>query len=108
MPAAVWASRCCLRARIPRIEWSFPMSAQVLRDAVPASPALSSSARSPSSEQPYPRLHEVERVAARLAGQVLQTPVWRWQTGVIARRFGPRTEVWLKLELFQHTGSFKL
>ncbi|MBX3621679.1 MAG: pyridoxal-phosphate dependent enzyme [Rhizobacter sp.] len=82
------------------------MSALVLRDAAPASP------RTPSSElareHPYPRLHEVERVAARLAGQVLQTPVWRWQTGVIARRFDPRTEVWLKLELFQHTGSFKL
>jgi threonine dehydratase len=64
--------------------------------------------RSPVPEHPFPRLHEVERVAARLAGQVLQTPVWRWQTGVVARELDPRTEVWLKLELFQHTGSFKL
>lgn len=56
----------------------------------------------------YPRLHEVERVALRLAGQIMPTPVWRWQTGVVARRFNPLTEVWLKLELFQQTGSFKL
>ncbi len=56
----------------------------------------------------FPRLHEVERVARRLAGRVLTTPVWRWQTGEIARRFAPLTEVWLKLEVFQQTGSFKL
>ena len=56
----------------------------------------------------YPRLHEIERTAARLAGQILQTPVWRWQTGVVARALNPQTEVWLKLELFQRTGSFKL
>lgn len=56
----------------------------------------------------YPRLHDIEHTAARLAGHILQTPVWRWQTGVVARSLDPRTEVWLKLELFQHTGSFKL
>lgn len=70
--------------------------------------AASSSPAAPAAEHPYPRLHEVERVAARLAGRVLQTPVWRWQTGVVQRELDPHTEVWLKLELFQHTGSFKL
>jgi threonine dehydratase len=75
---------------------------------VPSPRPSSASSASPSTDSPYPRLHEVERVAARLAGQVMQTPVWRWQTGVIGRCFDPRTEVWLKLELFQHTGSFKL
>lgn len=82
------------------------MSALVQDDA-PApvsSPRLSSA----KGELPYPRLHEVERVAVRLAGQIMPTPVWRWQTGVIARSFNPLTEVWLKLELFQQTGSFKL
>lgn len=33
--------------------------------------------------------------------------MWRWQTGVVDR-LSPQTEVWLKLELFQRTGSFKL
>jgi threonine dehydratase len=56
----------------------------------------------------YPRLHDIEHTAQRLAGQILQTPVWHWQTGVVAKTLSPRTEVWLKLELFQRTGSFKL
>jgi len=61
----------------------------------------------PGAESPYPLLHDVEAAAGRLAGQVLQTPVWRWQTGAV-NRLSPQTEVWLKLELFQRTGSFKL
>jgi len=60
------------------------------------------------SSHPYPLLSEVRELSRRLAGRVLQTPVWRWQTGVVERLFGPSTEVWLKLELLQHTGSFKL
>ncbi|HEY0817724.1 MAG TPA: pyridoxal-phosphate dependent enzyme [Rhizobacter sp.] len=73
-----------------------------------AAAPVSSSRSSAKAELPYPRLHEVERVAMQLAGRILPTPVWRWQTGVVARRFNPLTEVWLKLELFQQTGSFKL
>ena len=61
----------------------------------------------PGAESPYPLLQDIEVAAERLAGQVLQTPVWRWQTGA-ASRLSPQTEVWLKLELFQRTGSFKL
>ncbi len=56
----------------------------------------------------FPALQAIERTAARLSGQVLHTPVWRWQTGVVERLLAPQTEVWLKLELFQCTGSFKL
>lgn len=56
----------------------------------------------------YPSLHDVWQTAARLGGRVLETPVWRWQTGVVQERLAPSTEVWLKLELFQRTGSFKL
>ena len=59
------------------------------------------------AESPYPLLQDIEGAAGRLAGKVLQTPVWRWQTG-IASQLSPQTEVWLKLELFQRTGSFKL
>ena len=57
---------------------------------------------------PYPTLDQLRRTADRLRGKVLETPVWRWQTGIIERALDPSTEVWLKLELFQRTGTFKL
>ena len=56
---------------------------------------------------PYPSLDQIRDTAARLHGKILHTPVWRWQTGVIEEQF-PSTEIWLKLELFQKTGTFKL
>ena len=55
----------------------------------------------------YPSLAQIRDTAERLNGKILHTPVWRWQTGVIEEQF-PSTEVWLKLELFQKTGTFKL
>jgi threonine dehydratase len=57
---------------------------------------------------PYPTLLEIQHAAERLSGKVLHTPVWRWQTGIAAEAFSASTEVWLKLELFQKTGTFKL
>lgn len=56
---------------------------------------------------PYPSLSDIHATAERLSGKILHTPVWRWQTGIIEEQF-PTTEVWLKLELFQKTGTFKL
>jgi threonine dehydratase len=56
----------------------------------------------------FPHLQDIEATAQALQGRVLHTPVWCWQTGVIARALAPTTEVWLKLELWQRTGSFKL
>lgn len=53
-------------------------------------------------------LASLQRALDRLSGRILQTPVWRWQTGAAARSWPKGTEVWLKLELFQGTGSFKL
>lgn len=57
--------------------------------------------------QLYPSLAEIRATADRLQGKILETPVWRWQTGVVERQFAGG-EVWLKLELFQKTGTFKL
>lgn len=57
---------------------------------------------------PYPSLEQLRATEDRLRGRVLETPVWRWQTGIVERALSPDTEVWLKLELFQRTGSFKL
>ncbi|WP_332855542.1 threonine ammonia-lyase [Duganella sp. S19_KUP01_CR8] len=57
--------------------------------------------------QLYPSLAEIRATAQRLQGKILETPVWRWQTGVVEQQFAGG-EVWLKLELFQKTGTFKL
>ncbi|MES2041311.1 MAG: threonine/serine dehydratase [Pseudomonadota bacterium] len=57
---------------------------------------------------PYPSLADIRKTAARLSQQVLHTPVWHWQTGSALDKLEPDTEVWLKLELFQKTGTFKL
>ncbi len=57
--------------------------------------------------QLYPSLAEIRATVHLLEGKVLETPVWRWQTGVVEQQFAGG-EVWLKLELFQKTGTFKL
>ena len=56
----------------------------------------------------HPTLERIEATARRLAGKILETPVWQWRTGIVEQALHPRTEVWLKLELFQRTGTFKL
>ncbi|GLS04452.1 serine/threonine dehydratase [Chitiniphilus shinanonensis] len=60
----------------------------------------------PVSSAAYPTLSDIQATARRLAGRVLHTPVWHWRNGAAAQ-LGD-TEVWLKLELFQETGTFKL
>ncbi|GGY05024.1 pyridoxal-phosphate dependent enzyme [Massilia dura] len=70
------------------------------------SPQTYPASRHPTFE--YPTLPQIRATAARLAGKILHTPVWRWQTGVIDDVFDGAGEVWLKLELFQKTGTFKL
>jgi threonine dehydratase len=62
----------------------------------------------PAPVPDHPTLDRIRATAGRLSGKVLRTPVWRWQTGVIERSLHGGTEVWLKLELFQRTGTFKL
>ena len=42
-----------------------------------------------------------------LGDKIVQTPVWEWQDQTIRDRLGVGTRVFLKLELFQHTGTFK-
>lgn len=56
----------------------------------------------------YPTMQDIVATAQRLSGKVLHTPVWRWQTGMVEEALHHSTEVWLKLELFQKTGTFKL
>lgn len=54
-----------------------------------------------------PTVEEIVAVRARLGDMVVETPVWRWQARDLTALVGADTEVILKLELFQYTGSFK-
>ncbi len=57
-----------------------------------------------------PRTFTIEQVRAtreRLGDLVRTTPVWQWRGSQIEQAVGYDTQVMLKLELFQYTGSFK-
>ncbi len=55
----------------------------------------------------FPSLEAIRQNRARIAPWIAQTPVWRWSSDTVSERLQPETEVFLKLELFQHTGTFK-
>ena len=50
---------------------------------------------------------EIRGARQQLADRVLTTPVHEWQGPVLAELLGAHTRVFLKLELFQRTGTFK-
>jgi len=52
-------------------------------------------------------LDEITTARRELDGRIITTPVHEWQSPSLTERVGPRTRVFLKLELFQHGGSFK-
>jgi threonine dehydratase len=52
-------------------------------------------------------IEEIRAAARRLADHVVTTPVHRLRGREVTNAVGDQTEVWLKLELFQHTGTFK-
>ncbi len=54
-----------------------------------------------------PTLAEIREARERLEGLIVETPVWRWASDEIDTALGSDTEVILKLELFQRTGTFK-
>lgn len=54
-----------------------------------------------------PTLEKIRATRARLGERVLRTPVRRLADDRTARLLGPATQVFLKEELFQKTGSFK-
>jgi threonine dehydratase len=54
-------------------------------------------------EDDAPTLDEIRAAHARLAPHVRETPTWRWRSPSL----GEVGELVLKLELFQHGGSFK-
>jgi len=54
-----------------------------------------------------PTLTEIQAAREQIDSFVVETPVWRWHNREITEQVGPETELFLKLELFQHTGTFK-
>jgi threonine dehydratase len=60
-----------------------------------------------SSEISLPTLPEIRAVAAQLAGRIARTPVFDYEGPEVRARLPAGTRLNLKLELFQHTGSFK-
>jgi threonine dehydratase len=54
-----------------------------------------------------PTLEKIRATRERLGERVLRTPVRRLEDDRTARLLGPATQVWMKEELFQRTGSFK-
>jgi len=54
-----------------------------------------------------PELPAIRAAAERNRADILVTPVHRWRGVELDERMGAQTETVLKLELFQHTGSFK-
>ena len=62
-----------------------------------------------SETVPTPRLTlaEIRAARERLGDRIRKTPVMPLEGPAVEAAFAPRTQALLKLELFQHTGSFK-
>lgn len=58
-------------------------------------------------EAAAPTPQQIRAARARLGDRIAETPLWRWRGDAIERSAGAATQVLLKLELFQHAGSFK-
>ena len=54
-----------------------------------------------------PTLEAIRSNRERIAPHIVPTPVRLWQDDAIGAAVGTSTQVWLKEELFQRTGSFK-
>jgi threonine dehydratase len=54
-----------------------------------------------------PTLSQIRAARERLGDLVVDTPVWWWRGREITEHVDAATQVILKLELFQHTGTFK-
>jgi len=62
--------------------------------------------RTPEIE--YPTLERIRATAAAIAPYINTTPVQRWRERELEARLDDGTQVFLKLELFQRSGSFKV
>lgn len=60
-----------------------------------------------NSTDPAPDLSAIRSAAAALAPHIVRTPLHHWHGREIDTLVGPETQVLLKLELFQQSGTFK-
>ena len=54
-----------------------------------------------------PTLTEIQATRNQIDPYIVETPVWQWNNRELRETVDSGTEVFLKLELFQHTGTFK-
>ncbi len=57
--------------------------------------------------EPEPTLADIQATRQRIDPYIVKTPVWHWRNRDITEIVGDDTQIHLKLELFQHTGTFK-
>jgi len=58
-------------------------------------------------EAAAPTVEQIRAARERLRELIAQTPLWWWRGDAVEQSAGRGTQVLLKLELFQHAGSFK-
>src|SRR3989454_5340482 len=58
-------------------------------------------------EAAAPPLDQIRAARQQLGELIAQTPLWPWRGDAVEQAAGRGTQVLLKLELFQHAGSFK-
>ncbi|MEO6596756.1 MAG: threonine/serine dehydratase [Planctomycetota bacterium] len=61
----------------------------------------------PDPNAPAPTTAAIQLARRELLGLVRETPAWTWQGHRIDAQKPAESTLWLKLELFQHGGSFK-
>ena len=52
-------------------------------------------------------LAEIKQTREQIAPYVVETPVWQWRNSAIKDVIGSDIDLFLKMELWQHTGTFK-
>ena len=55
----------------------------------------------------YPTLKQIQAVKEKLGSLIVETPAHPWRDPRLSDRIGHNTEVFVKLELLQVTGTFK-
>lgn len=63
--------------------------------------------KQPLEKMSEPTLAEIVETRKKISPYVVETPVWQWRNQHITEVVGQDTAVFLKLELFQNTGTFK-
>ncbi len=59
------------------------------------------------SQLDIPSFRDIKIAHQKIFDKIRITPVWQWEGERVEEEFGEGTELFLKLELFQHAGSFK-